>query len=201
LWLMTKNKILTGDNLLKRKRLDDITCLFCTEPESVRHLLFDCCVAQSIWGSISEMLGFHVGKDFESIAKLWLNDKKYKYVNILNNVVVLWSLWKTRNNMCFPVPVDGDAEDPAMCAHSLRSWCLLLQEPGVLEQWADELEARSVKPLRVTWTGDQQRESVARSAGREDASEQDDNPGGCVRPSVLYVGNVVMPGPQDGMLL
>jgi hypothetical protein len=53
-------------------------------------------------GNISAMLGFHVGKDFESIAKLWLSDKKYKYVNVLN-AVVLWSLWKTRNNLCFQV--------------------------------------------------------------------------------------------------
>jgi hypothetical protein len=58
LWLLTKNKILTRDNLSKRKKLDDITCLFCTEFESVRHLFFECCVAQNIWETISDMLGF-----------------------------------------------------------------------------------------------------------------------------------------------
>jgi hypothetical protein len=34
---------------MKRKKLDDVTCLFCTELESVRHLFFECCVAQSMW--------------------------------------------------------------------------------------------------------------------------------------------------------
>jgi hypothetical protein len=31
LWLMSKNKILTRDNLEKRRRVEDLTCLFCAE--------------------------------------------------------------------------------------------------------------------------------------------------------------------------
>jgi hypothetical protein len=46
LLLLAKNKVLTRDNLAKRKKLDDLSCLFCTESESVSHLFFDCCVAQ-----------------------------------------------------------------------------------------------------------------------------------------------------------
>jgi hypothetical protein len=41
LWLMSKNKILTRDNLEKRKKLPDLSCLFCAEGESVNHL-FGC---------------------------------------------------------------------------------------------------------------------------------------------------------------
>jgi hypothetical protein len=33
-------------------------------------LFFECCVVSSICDTISEMLGFKVGVDFESIAKL-----------------------------------------------------------------------------------------------------------------------------------
>jgi hypothetical protein len=99
LWLLSKNKILTRDNLVKRKKIDDLTCLFCSELESAKHF-FECCVAHNIWGTISEMLGFQVGMDFESMAKLWLNDKKCRYVNIATDVV-LWCLWKIRNNICF----------------------------------------------------------------------------------------------------
>jgi hypothetical protein len=34
LWLFTNNKIITRDNLAKRKKVDDMTCLFCNEQES-----------------------------------------------------------------------------------------------------------------------------------------------------------------------
>jgi hypothetical protein len=100
LWLLANNKVLTRDNLAKRKDLDDLTCLFCAEPESVQHLFFGCCVAQSIWETISEIIGITVGRDFESVAKLWIRDKNCKFVNIVN-AAVLWALWKTRNNLCF----------------------------------------------------------------------------------------------------
>jgi len=41
LWLLSKNKLLTGDNLGRRRELDDQTCLFCCEAESVNHLFFE----------------------------------------------------------------------------------------------------------------------------------------------------------------
>jgi hypothetical protein len=41
LWLLSKNKALTRDNLAKRREVTDKTCLFCNEAESVMHLFFD----------------------------------------------------------------------------------------------------------------------------------------------------------------
>jgi hypothetical protein len=40
LWLLSNNKVLTRDNLAKRRHVEDMTCLFCSEPETVSHLLF-----------------------------------------------------------------------------------------------------------------------------------------------------------------
>jgi hypothetical protein len=40
LWLLANNKTSTRDNLAKRRNLDDKTCVFYTEPESVTHLFF-----------------------------------------------------------------------------------------------------------------------------------------------------------------
>jgi hypothetical protein len=34
------------------------------------------------------MLSFRVGRDSESMAKLWLNDKKCRFVNIVTSVVL-----------------------------------------------------------------------------------------------------------------
>ena len=42
LWLLSKNKVLTRDNLnIRKKIVEDRSCLFCTEPESFHHLFFN----------------------------------------------------------------------------------------------------------------------------------------------------------------
>jgi hypothetical protein len=50
LWLVSKNKILTRNNLAKRQSVVDMSCLFCAENETVCHLLYDCVVARQAWG-------------------------------------------------------------------------------------------------------------------------------------------------------
>jgi hypothetical protein len=54
LCLLSKNKLLTRDNLDKRRELDDKTSLFCEEQESVHHLFFDCVVAKQVWLVVSK---------------------------------------------------------------------------------------------------------------------------------------------------
>lgn len=56
LWLLSKNKLLTRDNLAKRRGVSDPTCLLCVESESINHLFFECCIAKLIWECISELL-------------------------------------------------------------------------------------------------------------------------------------------------
>jgi hypothetical protein len=41
-----------------------------------------------------------VGADFESVAKWWLCDRKCKILNVVTSAA-LWSIWKTRNAICF----------------------------------------------------------------------------------------------------
>jgi hypothetical protein len=40
LWLLSKNKLLTRDNLAKRRSVNDNTCLLCSEKESINHVFF-----------------------------------------------------------------------------------------------------------------------------------------------------------------
>jgi hypothetical protein len=101
LWQFAKSKVLTRDNLAKRS-LNNQSCFFCAECESALHLFFDCCVAQQLWFNTAKMLGLSVGQNFESIAKLWLSDKKYKLVNVCTSAA-LWALWKTMNDILFKV--------------------------------------------------------------------------------------------------
>jgi hypothetical protein len=55
LWLLSKNMLLTRDNLEKRRRVDDTSCLFCLEKESGNHLFFDCVIARRAWPVIIDL--------------------------------------------------------------------------------------------------------------------------------------------------
>ena len=68
LWLLSKNKVLTRDNLSKRRKLDDVSCLFCCELESVLHLFFECAVATQLWCVLSDIFQVNLGGSFESIG-------------------------------------------------------------------------------------------------------------------------------------
>jgi hypothetical protein len=67
--LLSKNKLLTRDNLERRKNLDDPTCLFGSEKESVHHI-FGCVVPNRVWEVVSQVIGVQTGWDFESVARL-----------------------------------------------------------------------------------------------------------------------------------
>lgn len=56
LWLLSHNRLLTRDNLSKRRDVSDLTCPFCSEMESITHLFFDCCVSVNVWKLVSEVL-------------------------------------------------------------------------------------------------------------------------------------------------
>jgi hypothetical protein len=78
----------------------DNTCVFYSEPESVYHLFYGCVVAKRAWQLVSKSIGFKVGVDYESIAKLWLCNKKFGVINMFTSAVS-WCLWKLRNDVHF----------------------------------------------------------------------------------------------------
>jgi len=100
LWLVCKNKVLTRDNLGKRRKVEDVTCLFCCETESVHHLFFDCVVATQLWKILSTVLNANLGGSLDEIGKYWLSNRKHCVTNIFT-AAALWSIWKLRNNLCF----------------------------------------------------------------------------------------------------
>jgi hypothetical protein len=44
-------------NLAKRRTVADMTCVFCSEVETSKHLLCSCSVASFVWNAISECVG------------------------------------------------------------------------------------------------------------------------------------------------
>jgi hypothetical protein len=100
LWLMYHNKLLTRDNLCKRQEINDKTCLLCSEDESVHHLFFSCDIVKLLWREISETIQNAVVVGFESMARLWISNKKNWVINMVN-AAFMWNMWKLRNDICF----------------------------------------------------------------------------------------------------
>jgi hypothetical protein len=88
LWLLANNIILTRDNLDKRKKLDDKSCMFCADIESITHLFYECCVAKCMWFEVVEITNRAKVVDFESMARLWIRDNKLKDVNVFYTAVI-----------------------------------------------------------------------------------------------------------------
>jgi hypothetical protein len=63
---------LLSRNLDKRRKLDNKTCLFSEEHESVHHMFFDCVVSRQAWLVVSELVGFQIGSDFDSVVNVGL---------------------------------------------------------------------------------------------------------------------------------
>jgi hypothetical protein len=78
-----------------RKKLDDMTCLFCSENESVQHLFFECVVAKQMWVYLSEACDRDVGQGFLSIGQMWLSNKRFLVCNSFC-AAALWGLWNLR---------------------------------------------------------------------------------------------------------
>jgi hypothetical protein len=100
LWLIANNKVLTRDNLVKRGNVDDKTCLFCKVYESVHHLFFGYCVAQLMWKHVADITGLPAIIEFSTLGKFWILGRKYADFYVLSSVVI-WTIWKTRNNLYF----------------------------------------------------------------------------------------------------
>ena len=97
LWLMFNNKSLTRDNLAKRRHVEDMTCVFCSELETIQHLFFDCIVAKKIWAIIAECFNIPIPVSFTSLSSFWKRKKHGEALNTATSAT-LWSLWLLRND-------------------------------------------------------------------------------------------------------
>jgi hypothetical protein len=151
LWLLSNNKLLTRDNLGKRRKMDSVRCLFCDEKEFVHHLFFECVVARQAWQLVSKVAGFSVGADYESMARLWLCNKKFGGVNIISSAVC-WALWKLRNTLCFQdVPWRNMKHVWNLVLPMLRCWSVLvpLKLAAGFEDVRTSLERLAMRPLQI----------------------------------------------------
>ena len=88
LWLLANNRVLTRDILPKRRKVENASCLFYLEAESVQHVFFECVVAKQYWCLITEIVNDKVGGNLVEIWKFWLSDKRHGLLNIITSVVL-----------------------------------------------------------------------------------------------------------------
>jgi hypothetical protein len=72
LWLLSHNKLAMVDNLNKKGFAKPAHCCFCSEDESVLHLLFECAVTRAIWEYVQKFLESDIGTSYISVASKWL---------------------------------------------------------------------------------------------------------------------------------
>ena len=100
LWLIYYKKSLTRDNLAKRRHVDDMSCVFYSEPETRKHLFFDCIVAKNVWNLVADILKVDVPNSFALLTSFWKRRKHCEALNIVS-AAALWSLWRLRNDFVF----------------------------------------------------------------------------------------------------
>jgi hypothetical protein len=143
----------------------------CKEYETVYHLFFGCCVAQLMWTHVADITSLPAITDFATLGKYWVMGRKYAEFNVLSSVVI-WTLWKTRNNLCFQGECWAKLEVlPIRCASMVRSWTLL-SKPGEtvnLERWTCELEERGRRHPQLPWR--HERNSSSLGSEREEGAD------------------------------
>lgn len=153
LWLLVYNKVLTSENLNKRRPVEDLTCLFCDENESVQHLFFDCIVARHLWKFVAECFHMEIPVSFEDIGALWHMHKSKIVLNMVT-AASFWSLQTLRNDFCF----QGRTWRSLACVFArlrsfLQQWIVLCDatQSELLQRCILLLDKCRGELLRISW--------------------------------------------------
>ena len=106
-WLALQNKILTMDNLRRRKMLIVNACPLClANEESVDHLFLHCKQTKAIWLAILKEFNcsWFIPLSFPDMFHQWacpISTSKGKIMWRLSLIAFFWTVWKERNRRCF----------------------------------------------------------------------------------------------------
>ena len=146
IWLALKNRILTKDNLAKRGWTGNEQCHFCSQQETVEHLLFRCCLSKMVWQVVMLALELVRPPDgMEDLVGAWADSFPpiHRKLALSGGAAVCWTIWKTRNDACFN---KKNPDDPAALVYRLCNilnlWALLQkrQDISVLEEGVEKMK-------------------------------------------------------------
>lgn len=106
LWKTLSRSLATGSNLKRRHiTTDDLCRRCCQEPETEKHLLFDCSYAQAVWrdSGIDNRILIDPLASLEEKIEACLQCSLHTRLAHLQNLPfwIMWRLWKNRNILIF----------------------------------------------------------------------------------------------------
>jgi hypothetical protein len=106
-WTATLGRILTIDNLRKRRVLIIDWCCMCkSDGESVNHLLLHCPLAQDLWNLVFTLFGVSkvMPRGVEDLFACWSGTRGNLAAGAIWKAVphcLMWCLWRERNSLTF----------------------------------------------------------------------------------------------------
>jgi hypothetical protein len=119
LWQLSRGRLPSNDQILKRRGPSDGLCALCGLPENVDHIFFRCDLALFVWAGIRDMLGVTWNPScFSSWERCIqsLNDKLQRSLRVLF-AAICWALWKIRNKFTIAAKFPSQ---PANCFFLIR---------------------------------------------------------------------------------
>lgn len=137
IWLANKDRLFTNARRFRRGIATSAACLFCSQCETIEHLLFECRQLAPLWAELDSLC--HATP--QGILQAWEGDYNNKTRSTVL-LAVLWNIWKRRNAKVFrnlhlePHTIASSAAD------DLRLWshrCKNVQKQIMLRDWGSML--------------------------------------------------------------
>lgn len=95
--------------------------MFCGADETIDHLFLSCPVSRFIWRVVGCTFGFGSFPATMRDIHTWFESfpRKYRQIIIIGSAALCWSIWKSRNAICFQNKYPGD---PTNIVFSLCYW-------------------------------------------------------------------------------
>jgi hypothetical protein len=103
LWYLKRGVVLTKDNLARRNWHGCKQCVFCSHPETIQHLFFDCHFARFLWRAVQVSFNISTPTSVEHLFNDWATSvgNRFKKITLVGAAAVCWAMWTSQNNMVF----------------------------------------------------------------------------------------------------
>jgi hypothetical protein len=83
MWYLKRGVVLTKDNLVRRNWRDNKLCVFCSQPESIQHLFFDCHFVKFLWRVVQVSFNIAVHMSVMNIFYGWVAGLGSQYKSLV----------------------------------------------------------------------------------------------------------------------